>query len=75
MDDTFLVWPHGSERLEKFLVFLTNIHGNIKFTVVEQIKRGRGLPFLFTFVSRKGDGSLRWVSVSQTHSYRPIFEQ
>lgn len=34
MDDTFLIWPHGQERLEEFVTLLNNRHENIKLTEV-----------------------------------------
>jgi hypothetical protein len=31
--DTFVIWPHGTENLERFLDHLNGLHGNIQFTV------------------------------------------
>ena len=32
IDDIFLIWPHGNEKLTHFLEHANNIHQNIKFT-------------------------------------------
>lgn len=33
IDDIFIVWPHGLEKLLDFLHFLNSMHNNIKFTM------------------------------------------
>ena len=33
VDDTFVVWPHGQEKLDSFHEHLNTQHRNIKFTV------------------------------------------
>ena len=32
MDDIFMVWTHGQEKLDDFIKYLNNIHPTIKFT-------------------------------------------
>jgi hypothetical protein len=33
VDDTFVIWPHGPDRLKDFLDHLNGIHQNIQFTM------------------------------------------
>lgn len=56
VDDTFVVWQHGIERLKDFLSLLNSIHSNIKFTM--EIEKDGCLPFLDILICRKADGSL-----------------
>jgi hypothetical protein len=56
VDDTFVIWPHGSGKLVEFLDHLNGLHENIKFTM-ETEKDGH-LPFLDNDIYRKPDGSL-----------------
>jgi hypothetical protein len=55
MDDTFVTWPHGKEKLMNFLKYLNGIQNTIQFTM--EIERGH-LPFLDIDIYRKIDGSL-----------------
>ena len=32
IDDIFMIWPHGRNELDKFIVYLNQIHEKIKFT-------------------------------------------
>ena len=32
IDDIFMVWTHGNEKLDRFIAYLNNIHPTIKFT-------------------------------------------
>ena len=32
IDDIFMVWTHGNEKLDSFIAYLNNIHFTIKFT-------------------------------------------
>jgi hypothetical protein len=57
VDDTFVVWPHGKEKLTDFLNHLNGIHNNIQFTM--EIEYEGHLPFLDINIYRKMDGSLR----------------
>jgi hypothetical protein len=54
--DTFVIWPHGQEKLAEFLNHLIGLHNNIQFTV-EKEEEGH-LPFLDIDVYRKTDSSL-----------------
>jgi len=55
VDDTFVIWPCGQEKLMDFLNHLNGIHNNIQLTM--QIEEGH-LPFLDIDIYRKTDGSL-----------------
>ena len=44
VDDTFVNWPHGPEKLEEFVEHLNGLQRNIQFTM-ETEKDGH-LPFL-----------------------------
>ncbi|XP_046406336.1 uncharacterized protein LOC124171238 [Ischnura elegans] len=56
VDDTFVVWPHGAEELDKSLCHLNQQHPRIQFTT-EKEEDGK-LAFLDVLVKRKGDGRL-----------------
>jgi len=55
IDNTFVIWRHGTAELRKFLIFLNNQHPNIHFTI--DIEDNGKLPFLDVLVSKK-DGTL-----------------
>ena len=55
VDDTFVIWPHGKEKLTEFLNHRNGIHNNIQFTM--EIADGH-LQFLDIDIYRKVDGSL-----------------
>lgn len=48
VDNTFLIWPHGTVTLDQFFQFLYNLHPNIRFTMEDE--NGSGLSFLDVFV-------------------------
>jgi hypothetical protein len=54
VDDTFIIWPHGQEKLDDFLNHLNGPHNKIQFTME---KEGH-LPLLYIDIYRKMDGSL-----------------
>ncbi|XP_046383788.1 uncharacterized protein LOC124154233 [Ischnura elegans] len=64
VDDTFIIWPHGTEGLDRFLNHLNSRHQNIRFTMEKE--RDGKLPFLDVMVRRKGDGSLRHAIYRKT---------
>ena len=67
VDDTFVIWPHGKEKLMDFLNHLNGIHNNIQFTV--EIEDEGHLPFRDTDIYRKMDGSLGYrVYQKPTHT-------
>jgi len=56
VDDTFVSWPHGLDRLQEFLQHINGLHKKIQFTM--EIEEGGHLPFLDVDVYRRNDGSL-----------------
>jgi len=56
VDDTFVIWPHGQEKLTEFLNHLNGLHNRIQFRM-EKEEKGH-FPFLDIDISRKRDGSL-----------------
>jgi hypothetical protein len=57
VDDNFVIWPRGQEKLEDFLNHLNGIKNNIEFTM--EAEEGGHLPFLEIDIYRKRDASLR----------------
>ncbi|KAK7864163.1 hypothetical protein R5R35_004079 [Gryllus longicercus] len=69
VDDTFVIWPHGSENLQTFLAHLNSIHPRIRFTMETEL-HGQ-LPFLDVLISRRPDGTLgHSVYRKPTHTNR-----
>jgi multisubunit Na+/H+ antiporter MnhF subunit len=56
LDDTFIIWPHGPERLRDFLDHLNSAHHNSHFTM--ETERDGHLPFLDIDIYRRADSSL-----------------
>jgi hypothetical protein len=56
VDNTFLIWPHGQEKLTEFLNHLNRLHNKIQFTM--EIEEEGHLPFLDIDIYTKTDGSL-----------------
>jgi hypothetical protein len=57
VDDIFIIWPHGQEKLTEFLNHLSGLHNKIQFTM-EKEGGGGHLPFLDIDIYRKTDSSL-----------------
>jgi len=56
VDDTFVTWPHGLDKLHEFHCHLNSLHRNIQFTM--DIEKDGHLPFLDIDIYRKMDGTL-----------------
>ena len=56
VDDIFVIWPHGCERLQEFLHHLNGLHPNIKFTMKEE--ENGVLSFLDLQIMKKPNGVL-----------------
>jgi hypothetical protein len=56
IDDTFVIWPHGPDKLRDFLHHLNSIHQSIHFTM--ETEREGHLTFLDLDICRRSDGSL-----------------
>jgi len=71
VDDTFVIWPHGQEKVTEFLNHLNGLHNKIQFTME---KEGY-LPILDIDIYSKTDGSLgHKVSQKTTHTNLPTPE-
>ena len=69
VDDTFVIWSHGRNELERFLNHLNSRHPNIKFTMETELE-GK-LPFLDVLVIKKPTGELgHTVYRKATHTDR-----
>jgi len=56
VNDTFVFWPHRTEKLERFLDHLNGLHRNIQFTM--EMEGDGHLPFLDFDIYRRWEGSL-----------------
>jgi hypothetical protein len=56
VDDTFVIWPHGADKLTEFLQHLNSINPNIQFTM--EIEKDEKLPFLDILIYKTNDGKL-----------------
>ena len=69
VDDTFVIWPHGREHLNTFLLHLNSLHKAIKFTM--ETEENNSLAFLDVKVIRNHDGTLgHSVYRKPTHTNR-----
>ena len=74
MDDTFTIWSHGHEELDKFLQHINSINPKIQFTMEKEVD-GK-ISFLDVLVSRKSDGKLdHQVYRKPTHTDRYLHFQ
>ena len=68
IDDTFVVWLHGTEKLERFLDHLNGLRRNIKFTM--EMKRDGHLLFLYIDMYGRQGGALGYkVYRKPTHTH------
>ena len=68
IDDIFVVWTEGQEKLELFVDYLNNLHSTIKFTCSHSSDK---LPFLDVMVALK-DGSIEidlYTKPTDKHQY------
>jgi hypothetical protein len=70
VDNTFVTWPHGPEKLERFLDHLNGLHRNIQITM--DTEKGGHLPFLDIDIYRRPDGSLGH-KVYRTPTYTNLY--
>ena len=66
VDDTFLVWQHGMEKLKDFAEFLNSRRSTIQFTY--ETERDQALPFLDVLVCRKDNVITTKVYRKPTHT-------
>ena len=65
MDDTFVIWLHGQEKLDCFHEHLNTQHRNIKFTV--EYEKGNKLAFLDVQVTRTNNRLTTSAYCKPTH--------
>jgi hypothetical protein len=68
VDDTFVVWPHGSEQLQNFLNHLNSLRPSTQFTMATE--SDSMIPFLDVLVIRKGMTLAAKVYRKPTHTGR-----
>ena len=69
VDDTFVIWSHGREKLDKFLNHINTIHPNIQFTM--ETEKNRRLSFLDVLITRAEEEKLEFtVYRKPTHTDR-----
>ncbi len=66
VDDTFVLWQHGADELEKFLQYLNNQHHSIQFTMEKESESK--IPFLDVRVERKEGKISTEVYRKRTHT-------
>jgi hypothetical protein len=67
VDDTFVIWPHGWDKLDEFVTHLNKQSDHIKFTM--EVENNNSLPFLDVRVTKRPDGSLsHQVYRKKTHT-------
>jgi hypothetical protein len=67
VDDTFVIWPHGYDKLNEFANHLNKQSSHIKFTM--EVEDKGSLPFLDVKVTKRLDGSLaHQVYRKKTHT-------
>jgi hypothetical protein len=68
VDDTFVVWLHGTEKLKEFFSHINSLGPTIQFTF--ETETGESLPFVYVLVYRNGTALLTKVYRKPTHTDR-----
>ena len=68
VDDTFVVYNEGQDKLHSFLEHLNSVRSSIKFTM--EVEEDRKLPFLDAMVMRNEDRLVTSVYRKKTHTDR-----
>ena len=69
IDDTFIIWNHGREKLKLFLDHLNSVSESIKFTM--EVEESNSLPFLDVLVKKNPNGHMSFdVYRKKTHTDR-----
>ena len=56
VDDTFVIWPHGRDKLETFLSHINSLHDSILF--IMEIEEGKKIAFLDVQIYRNNNNIL-----------------
>ncbi|XP_072400412.1 uncharacterized protein [Diabrotica undecimpunctata] len=69
VEDTFIIWTHGVDKLTEFLEYINSIHPKIKFTM--ELESNQQLPFLDVLIIKKENGNIGYtVYRKPTHTDR-----
>ncbi|GJQ67015.1 hypothetical protein Trydic_g7996 [Trypoxylus dichotomus] len=68
VNDTFVVWPHGRDKLDRFFKHLNGIHPNIQLPM--EVEHNGVLPFLDVFVKNDLASATTSVFRKPTHTDR-----
>jgi hypothetical protein len=68
VDDTFVIWPHGTNQLQGFLGHLNRVRPSIQFTM--EIESNNSIPFLDILVIKKDLMLTTTVYRKPTHTGR-----
>ena len=66
VDDTFIIWQHGKEKLETFFNYVNNVTPSIKFTY--EVEKNNSLPFLDVLAIRYNGRIDTSVNRKPTHT-------
>ena len=66
VDDTFVIWPHGREKLNAFLQHMNSLHPNISFTM--EIEKDHKIAFLDVMIERENNRLKTTVYRKPTHT-------
>ena len=68
IDDIFMIWQHGEDKLKKFLKILNSCYPTIRFTAEYSLDKGN---FLDVEVIRRGNKLLTdlYIKLTDTHQY------
>ena len=66
VDDTFVIWPHGLDKLENFHSHLNSLRKSIRFTVEKE--QNNHLPFLDVLVTKEGNHMTTSIYKKATHT-------
>ena len=66
VDDTFVIWPHGKEKLDTFLQHINTLHDNITFTI--EVEEDHKIAFLDVQIMRNNNTLETTVYRKPTHT-------
>ena len=66
VDDTFVIWPHGLDKLENFHSHLNNLRKSIQFTIEKE--EDNHLPFLDVLITKEGNHTNTSIYRKATHT-------
>ena len=70
VDDTFVLWQHGTEHLDEFLKHPNGLHHRIQFTMEKE--NNQKIPFLDVLVERRENKLLTDIYRKPTHTNKSL---